>query len=120
MRDRATFRTLTGHLCCPVPPVLGWWLVEDEPGSHRFSYGFTENALAVMREHNRLWAAKHGEAAVAAEQEAHAELCARIRQMNIDNGVDPAEYDREVEKARRRYAGESTAPAPVLRQSSIF
>jgi len=111
---RRTFRTLNGHLVCPTLPVNGWWMVEDAPGSQNFMFGTSPAALAIMREHNRLWAAKHGDAAVAEEVAKHALWVERVRQINRERGFTDAEIDAEFEAARRRYAGESDEPVQAV------
>jgi len=111
---RTTFRTLNGHLVCPTLPVNGWWMVETEPGSQVFNFGTTPDAMAVMREHNWLWAAKHGDDAVAEEVAKHALWVERVRQINRERGFTDAEIDAEFEAARRRYAGESDEPVQAV------
>jgi len=113
---RRVFRTLNGHLVCPTLPVNGWWFVENAPYSQTFNFGFSPDALAVIREHNRLWAAKHGADAVAVEQSAHALLTERVRQINRERGFTDAEIDNAFTAAEHRYAG-TTAEAA---QPSLF
>jgi len=110
----APFRAETGHLICPTLPVNGWWLVEDAPGSDIFLFGFQEEALAIMREHNRLWAAKHGAEAVAEQDAMHARVCERVREFNRERGFTDDEIDAEFEAAARRYAGKSTGTSQQM------
>jgi len=89
-------------------------MVEDAPGSQNFMFGTSPAALAIMREHNRLWAAKHGDAAVEREEEKHAAVCAIVRERNRKNGFTDAEIDDAFAAARRRYAGKPTTPTQAV------
>lgn len=82
MKDRKRMKLMTGHTAAPTLPCMGWWLIESEPGSDIFMFSHEMDAKEIMREHNRLWAEKHGADAVALEDQAHAAVCARVREHN--------------------------------------
>ena len=102
MKDRKRMKLMTGHIAAPTLPSMGWWLISVEPGSDIFMFSHEPDAVEIMREHNRLWAEKHGADAVALEDEAHARLCARVREHNRKCGFTDAEIDDAYSAARTR------------------
>ena len=79
MEDRRRIKLLTGHTAAPVLWSMGWWLIEEEPGSEIFMFSHDPDARAIIERHNALWREKHGDAAADEYDAAHARLCARVR-----------------------------------------
>ena len=105
MKGRKRMKLMTGHIAAPTLPCMGWWLIETEPGSDIFMFSHEPDAVEIMREHNRLWASKHGADAVAQEDEAHAAVCARVREINRERGFTDAEIDDAYSAVRARREG---------------
>jgi len=53
--NTAPFKLLTGHLAKPTLPVLGYWLIETEPGSEVFLFSHDPLAKDIMKRHNELY-----------------------------------------------------------------
>jgi len=60
MQDALPIKLLTGHWARPTLPVLGWWLIESEPGSGVFLFAHDDQAQAIMARHNALWKRREG------------------------------------------------------------
>jgi len=78
MEDRRRLKLLTGHWACPVPLVLGWWMIEAAPDTEEYLFSHDPAAREIIDRHNALYRAKHGDAVADEFQAAHDRWCARV------------------------------------------